>query len=380
MRVLGLDTTQSVCSAAVYDSDGDEVLARSHEQMERGHAERLPGMMRSTVAAAGLRFDQIDRIAVTTGPGTFTGVRIGLAMARGLGLALQKPVVGIGSLEVIAHNAGAIADGTHIAAVCDARRGCVYLQLFDAQCSALAAPMVLPIEDAVTRLAGQAVLLCGSGAHLLLTHLPDAIRTAIGPWPDAAIVAQLGAGLAEPEIPPRPLYLRPPDAKPQKQLVALEPQAADIKRADLEEAEALSGLHADCFADGWTEHDFKQLLQGPGVVALTALDQSGSQPLLGMILVRQAADEAEIVTLCTRPAARRRKIGRKLTDAAAGLLRRSGAKSLHLEVDVDNAAAIRLYETAGFVRSGLRKAYYKLPGGGRSDAVTMVLDLERFTP
>ncbi len=99
MMILGLDTALSACSAAVVDSATGQCPARRLEKMDVGHAEALPGMVREVVQSAGLGFAGIDRIAVTTGPGTFTGVRIGLAFARGLGLALGWPVVGVSTLQ-----------------------------------------------------------------------------------------------------------------------------------------------------------------------------------------------------------------------------------------------------------------------------------------
>src|SRR5665213_2857658 len=144
--LLALDTCLDACSVAVW-ADG-RVLAGSSEPMRRGHQERLAVMAQATMAQAGTAFSALDRIGVTLGPGSFTGLRVGLAFAKGLGLALGRPVVGVGVLEAQAQGAGA----GFVAAAVDARRGQVYLQAFDGG-RALMAPDVLPVETAGTRLA-----------------------------------------------------------------------------------------------------------------------------------------------------------------------------------------------------------------------------------
>jgi len=208
MIVLGLDTSLGACSAAV-TRDG-ETLAALSEPMLRGHQERLATLVQETVRAAGLAFADLDRIAVTVGPGSFTGLRVGLAFAKGLGLALGKPCIGVGTLE-------ALAASTHgpglTCAVIDAKRGQVYLQIFESG-AALMAPDALPVDVAAARLAelwrGGPVLLVGPGAFLLAELAPEIVvddRAA----PDAAALCRLAA--QRPVGPARPLYLRAPDAK-----------------------------------------------------------------------------------------------------------------------------------------------------------------------
>ncbi len=207
MIVLGLDTALAACSVAV-TRDG-EALAAASEPMLRGHQERLAPMVEEVMRAAGLPFSALDRVGVTVGPGSFTGLRVGLAFAKGLGLALGKPCVGIGTLEALA----ASEPGPGLtAAVIDARRGQVYLQAFEGG-AAVMAPDALPVETAAARLAelwrGGPLRLVGPGASLLAGISPEAVlieRVA----PDPAVVCALAASRTTPA---RPLYLRAPDAK-----------------------------------------------------------------------------------------------------------------------------------------------------------------------
>jgi tRNA threonylcarbamoyladenosine biosynthesis protein TsaB len=206
MLVLGLDTCLATCSVAVLD--GGRVLAHASEAMVRGHQERLAPMAAQVMAETGLAFSSLDRIGVTVGPGSFTGLRVGVAFAKGLSLALDRPAVGVGALEALA----ADLPGLVFPAI-DARRGQLYLQAFE-DGRALMAPDALTAGDAAARVLelglGRAFTLVGSGAALLSGVSPFA-RILDAQGADARTVARLAAERAP--APLKPLYLRAPDAK-----------------------------------------------------------------------------------------------------------------------------------------------------------------------
>ena len=207
MRGLVIDTALGRCTVAAFE-DGRLLAVRS-EAMARGHQERLGGFLRDVGEQAG--FATLDRIGVTVGPGSFTGLRVGLAFAQGLGAALDRPVVGISALDALAASA---PSAFATAALIDARRGQVYAR-FWRDSVPTGEPEALSLEDAATRIAalGEGAQLVGTGAPLLADRFPDsAVLTLEGPSPEA--LAALTAA-ADPEAhPPRPLYLRPPDATP----------------------------------------------------------------------------------------------------------------------------------------------------------------------
>jgi tRNA threonylcarbamoyladenosine biosynthesis protein TsaB len=210
MIILAIDTCLGACSVAVCEDD--RVLATASEPMTRGHQERLAPMVREVMATAERGFPALDRIAVTVGPGSFTGLRVGLAFAKGLALALDRPCIGISVLEALGR---ARPRAGFVAACIDAHRGQVYLQVFmDGR--AVMAPDVLPVETASARLielyAGGPALLTGSGAPLLHESLPQALTEAEA-LPDPVAIAALAGAIRPPFAPPRPLYLRAPDAK-----------------------------------------------------------------------------------------------------------------------------------------------------------------------
>ena len=137
------------------------------------------------------------------------------------------------------------------------------------------------------------------------------------------------------------------------------------------DAPAMASAHAQAFDSPWDEMDFEDLLDGDGVFAFVVRDDDPA----GVLVCRAAAGEAEILTVGVAPWARRRGVAKALMTAAIGAARGAGAADMFLEVDVDNTAAVTLYEGLGFVRSGLRKAYYDRGANGRADALVMRLDL-----
>lgn len=217
MKILAVDTALGACSAAIINDA--RVLAREHEQMQRGHAEALAPMVKRIMEKGECAFPELDRIAVTTGPGTFTGQRVGLAFARALGLALKKPVIGITTLDAMAAEALSGNDSAAWAiAAADAKRGEIYLGARSRN-ETILPPMLIALDHASLELAlfadrfGPDAVVSGTAAEMLIampqwiTFTDSGVRQ-----PDAVWVARLA--LSAPEgPPPKPLYLRPPDAK-----------------------------------------------------------------------------------------------------------------------------------------------------------------------
>jgi tRNA threonylcarbamoyladenosine biosynthesis protein TsaB len=220
MLLLALDTAGPNCAVAVARAgvDGPDILARASERLGRGHAERLKPMVDAALAAAKAGYADLDRIAVTTGPGSFTGVRVGIAFARGLALALDIPAIGVGSLDALARPLARAGEGT-VAAVLDAKRGEVYALIRDAASgAALVDSEAVRVEDLVLRLSHvrRPIVLTGAGAPLVAELLPQSEATvaATAEAPDITDVVELAlAGSAS--GPPLPHYARSADAKPQ---------------------------------------------------------------------------------------------------------------------------------------------------------------------
>ncbi len=222
VSVLGIDTSAAACSAALW-RDG-ATLAREHRAMARGHAEALMPMIERVMRGAG--YESLDAVAVTAGPGAFTGLRIGLAAARGIALAAGIPAIGISAFAAVA---AAIPDaeiaGRALAVAIDTKRGDVYLQCFDEKRRPLGLGRVAGGAEIAALLPKGPLLAAGDGADIVAAALAeearDLARHAERAPPDAAAVAALGAALlaearctGAPLPPPEPLYLRAPEATP----------------------------------------------------------------------------------------------------------------------------------------------------------------------
>ena len=218
MKLLALDTAANLCAACVFDAEPAVVRAARSLDVGKGHVEHLMLLVQEVLNQADAGYGDLDRIVVSTGPGSFTGVRVGIAAARGLALALNIPVIGISTLEAIAAEVRETHPGRSAFIAIDARRGEVYSAEYDAHGVCVSDPAVLSVPVAAGRVSSTGSVVAGSGARIVAEAVDGDI--AIASCSDAAtadieIFARLGAVTDEPDMPPNPLYLRAPDAKPQ---------------------------------------------------------------------------------------------------------------------------------------------------------------------
>jgi tRNA threonylcarbamoyladenosine biosynthesis protein TsaB len=222
MLILAIDTALDACAACVLDTEADRLIARESLAMKRGHAEALMPMIARVMEQSGLSFLALDRIAVTTGPGSFTGLRVGLSAARGIALAAGRPAVGVTTLT--AYAAPVVSEhGEHpVIAAIDARHDHLYFQVVGGDGTSLIAPQVAPIADALAAWRFGPPHLVGNAAGILGEHWPThaapPVMVDAQVAPDIAWVAWLGAAVSPESAPARPYYLRAPDAKPSKNM------------------------------------------------------------------------------------------------------------------------------------------------------------------
>jgi tRNA threonylcarbamoyl adenosine modification protein YeaZ len=220
MRVLAIDTALEACSVALLDTAQPDGAVHESQPMTRGHAEALMPMIARVFEHAGLEAKAIDRIAVTVGPGSFTGLRVGIAAARGIALAAGKPAIGLTTLAAYAAPLIAANVAAPVVSAIDARHDHVYLQVFGAGGLTLVKPRVVGIADAVRASLGGPPRIVGTGADMLARAWPTGEQRPVSidnkRSPDITWVARLGVAAADTGAPPKPLYLRPPDAVPQQ--------------------------------------------------------------------------------------------------------------------------------------------------------------------
>jgi ribosomal-protein-alanine N-acetyltransferase len=350
--ILALEASLGPTQVAV--CDGPQVLAFQHFDDPNGAAEQLLPMVDAALTAAAVTSTKVSAIAVTTGPGRFTSLRIALAAARGLAVAWDVPVIGLPSAEVVA---AAEPDG-HMAVVLPVGRGEVSVQIFNhgkaegpARCGPW--PEIGASLDPGMRLIG-----------------PGAPSGSAGP--DARVLARLAAlRLSDPSPGPAlPLYARPPDAVAKSGAVSGKAYAPSAEETKI--LEAASTLHGRCFEEKWTAESLSQLVGSPGVTLLILGDHLAPE---AMGLVRYTLDEAEILTICVDPARRQLGLGRKLMMGLSGIARTNGAKKVFVEVREDNIHANSLYISLGFTQVSRRVGYYKNANRASVDALVLVNEI-----
>lgn len=213
MLILAVDTAGPFCSVGLYGGGADTEIASISDDIGRGHAEYLPVITQRLLADTGFDFSQIDRLAVTIGPGSFAGIRVGIAFVRALALALGIPAIGISSLKAMATEVS-LASNQNTLVIQDARRGEFYICGMDDQGDEIIPPKAVQ-QDNISEYLGQMKWsLCGSGLNILNAEDLDA-HTIIHhrPSPNITWVARLAAKHKAPFTPPSPDYLRTADAK-----------------------------------------------------------------------------------------------------------------------------------------------------------------------
>ncbi|MGH6866803.1 MAG: tRNA (adenosine(37)-N6)-threonylcarbamoyltransferase complex dimerization subunit type 1 TsaB [Methyloceanibacter sp.] len=226
MKILALDTSMGACSAALLSADGESRRIHvRHENMARGHAEALMPMVAAVMEQAATAYRSLDVIAATVGPGSFTGVRIAIAAGRGLALVTPVKLYGADSLSVMAWAVAALGvPRAPFAVAVDARRGMLYFGFYGEGARRLDGPLLVTPEQAAVMMPEEVRIAVGSGGAMLAEAAARngrAVEAALPSLqPSAAALAEMALKAGETVNALRPLYLRPPDAKPQPQPAA----------------------------------------------------------------------------------------------------------------------------------------------------------------
>lgn len=217
--ILAIDTSSTLCAACIWDDGVGRELGRAVEDIGKGHAERLMAVIDAALAAAEQTYADISKVAVSIGPGSFTGIRVGVSAARGLALALGVEAVGVTTLAAVIESARDGQNHQRVIAAIDAKRGELYA--LDDDGGANAVPAIIAASDLAALTAGIPPLLAGSGAQLVSDAFAAAGKATAGvvdttaTTADIAVYARLAAAGHIANSPPKPLYLRGPDARPQ---------------------------------------------------------------------------------------------------------------------------------------------------------------------
>lgn len=379
MRVLAIDSSGMTATVAVVEDT--QTIAEYTVNFKKTHSQTLLPMIDTMGKMIELELKSIDAIAVAGGPGSFTGLRIGSATAKGLGLALEKPLIHVPTVDGLAYNLYGCQD--IICPIMDARRKQVYTGMYtfarrelegskgtELVLDVLEAQNASPIDELIERLNihGRPVVFLGDGVPVYQDVIKEKMRVPFSFAPAsanrqrAAVVGALGIqyykkGKFETAMEHQPDYLRVSQAereraeKERKAVVA-------IRQMKVEDAAAIAEMEHQTFSDAWSEKAILDTLRNPKTICLVA-EKIGK--IVGYCIVYTADDEADIARIAVLKESRRFGVASELIHALDVICWENQIQIIMLDVRVSNDDARAFYEKHGFTQDGIRENYYKNP-------------------
>ncbi len=376
MTVLLLDTSAQPCSVAIA-RDG-EVLVHFFLNLGLQHAQSCLPLMEQALSFAGMRLMDMDLLAAVTGPGSFTGVRIGVSAIRAQAHALGKPCLGVSALHALAFAAG---DGLVVPMI-DARHGDVYAAVYD-QGALLHPDDALPLGDLLGVLPPERnVCFVGDASRIHRARIREALgsRACFGGVSsvrvDAGAAALLALTLQAQAGPPErlvPSYCRASSAEREREAKAASAPAPCVRPMQIADLDDVLGIEHASFSVPWSREAFvREIVENRAARYLVLL--VGGKPIAyaGVWLV---IDEGHVTNIAVHPSARGKGYGEMITSALMQLCADNGITWMTLEVRRSNTVAQALYKKLGFTSVGYRKRYYE---DNHEDALIMVCEQDRM--
>ena len=392
MRVLAIDSSGLTATVAVVEDT--QTIAEYTVNYKKTHSQTLLPMIDEMAKMVELDLSSIDAIAVAGGPGSFTGLRIGSATAKGLGLALDKPLVNVPTVDALAYSVYGCSD--LICPIMDARRQQVYTGIYTFSYSAgkkdgenlvepvfqvLKMQMAVSVADLIRRLNnyGRPVVFLGDGVPVYQELLAEGLRVPYSFAPSymnrqrAAVVGALGIryfkkGRFETAMEHKPEYLRVSQAERERAEKEKKARIV-IREAVMEDAAAIAEMEHQIFADAWSEKSVLDTINQKNTICLAA-EKAGR--LVGYLLAYAAADEAEIARIAVTEEFQRQGAGRALILGLETVCEENKIEKLLLDVRESNETARTFYAEMGFQEDGIRKRFYENP---QEDGILMSREL-----
>lgn len=381
MKVLAIDSSGLTASVAVVEDT--YTIAEYTVDYKKTHSQTLLPMIDEVAKMTDLDLTAIDAIAVSGGPGSFTGLRIGSATAKGLGLALNKPLIHVPTVDGLAYQV--FGCGDIICPIMDARRKQVYTGIYTFSRAAgkkegtkeiepvfqvIRMQMAISVEDLIKRLNNynRPVVFLGDGVPVYREMLSEGLKVPYTFAPAymnrqrAAVIGALGiryykAGKYETAMEHQPEYLRQSQAERER---AQREKAAKVRIRELkvEDAAAVEEMEYQSFPDPWSQNSILETISNPQTICLLA-EKAGKA--IGYLFVYTAVDEAEIARIAVVQEERKQGIGKCLLKALEGICRKKQIEKLLLDVRESNQAARAFYKKMAFQEDGIRKRFYEAP-------------------
>ena len=392
MRVLAIDSSGLTATVAVVEEE--QTIAEYTINYKKTHSQTLLPMIDEMVRMTEVDLSAVDAIAVAGGPGSFTGLRIGSATAKGLGLALGKPLVSVPTVDAMAYSVYGCED--IICPIMDARRSQVYTGIYTFvpetaaedshemryRFKVVRVQMAVSVEELIRRLNvyGKRVVFLGDGVPVYRDMLAEGLKVPYFFAPSymnrqrAAAVGALGIryyqeGRYETAAEHKPEYLRMSQAE--RERTQREKNAVpEVRGMTMEDGAAVAEMEHQLFPDAWSEKSVLETLEQPDTICLMA-EKAGRAA--GYLLAYTVAGEVEIARIAVAKELQRQGVARTLLDELETLCKSRGVRKILLDVRAGNAAARALYTKAGFAEDGIRQRFYDDP---TEDAVLMSRTVE----
>ena len=392
MKVLAIESSGLTASVAVVEET--RTVAEYTVDYKKTHSQTLLPMIDEVVRMTDLDLAEIDAIAVSGGPGSFTGLRIGSATAKGLGLALDKPLIHVPTVDGLAYQVYGCGD--IICPIMDARRNQVYTGIYtfsaragkkegtrevDPVFQVLRMQMAIAVEDLIRRLNNynRPVVFLGDGVPVYREMLSAGLKVPYSFAPSymnrqrAAVVGALGiryykAGKYETAMEHQPEYLRQSQAERER---AQREKTAKlvIRELKAEDAAAAAEIEYQSFPDPWSQNGILDTVSNPSTVCLLA-EKAGKA--VGYLFAYRAGDEAEIARIAVAGEQKRQGVGKSLMRTLEEIGKKKQIRRLLLDVRESNREARAFYEKMAFQEDGVRRGFYQDPP---EDAVLMSREL-----
>ena len=392
MKLLALDSSGLVASVAILD--GETLVAEYTLNYKKTHSQTLLPMLDEIVKMTQTELSEVDAIAVAAGPGSFTGLRIGSATAKGLGLALNKPIISVPTLEGIACNF--YGTDALICPMMDARRKQVYTGLYsfshevkdgthltEAAFHVEEQQMAIAVEELIGKLNAykRPVVFLGDGVPVYRQMIEEGLEVPYSFAPSymnrqrAAVVGALGiayyyAGKYETAEAHKPDYLRVSQAERERAQREKEAKT-EVREMTIEDGAVVAEIEHQSFSDAWSEKAILETLEQNNSVCFVA-EKAGKR--VGYLLGYTAVDEVEIARIAVIDEMKRQGVGHALMLALKAWSKEHQIAKVLLDVRESNQAAGVFYAREGFVNDGVRKAFYQDP---KEDAVLMSLEIDK---
>ena len=392
MRVLAIDSSGLTATVAVVEEE--QTIAEYTINYKKTHSQTLLPMIDEMVRMTEVDLSAVDAIAVAGGPGSFTGLRIGSATAKGLGFALGKPLVSVPTVDAMAYSVYGCED--IICPIMDARRSQVYTGIYTFvpetaaegshemryRFKVVRVQMAVSVEELIRRLNvyGKRVVFLGDGVPVYRDMLAEGLKVPYFFAPSymnrqrAAAVGALGIryyqeGRYETAAEHKPDYLRMSQAE--RERTQREKNAVpEVRGMTMEDGAAVAEMEHQLFPDAWSEKSVLETLEQPDTICLMA-EKAGRAA--GYLLAYTVAGEVEIARIAVAKELQRQGVARTLLDELETLCKSRGVRKILLDVRAGNAAARALYTKAGFAEDGIRQRFYDDP---TEDAVLMSRTVE----